>query len=213
MNAPFSPPRAIPYAMRCGVVDLAVRASLAPALTLEELAQSLAGINRYAGSTVPSWSVAAHSVVVSHLVETPAARAWALLHDAHEIFLGDITRPAELLLEHPTPGFGIRGAIKCARDNLDGMVLEVWQLEHLTLAEISQVEAADRIAGNGERLVFFREPGLELADMAGATRAAEIMAELAMPVGRDEARRLWLKTTFALARDGVIAWPDPELDR
>jgi len=214
MNLAFTPPPpAIPCCTAGGLVDLAELGSLAPALAPEVLAQSLAGLNRYGGATTPSWSVAAHSVVVAHLVETPAAQAWALLHDAHEPMLGDFTRPGERLIEHLTPGAGVRAAFQTARNYLDTAVRAVWQLEHLTLAELAQVEEADRIAGNGERLVFFRDPDLGEADQPGATRAAEIMAELDMPCDRIAARRLWLRFAFSLARDGVIAWPDPALDR
>ena len=196
MNVAFSAPPPIPHATRAGLHDLADRASLAPALAPDPLAQSLAGLNRYGGGTVPSWSVAAHSVLVCHLVETPAAKAWALLHDAHEIIIGDITRPAELLLERLTPGAGIRRAIQAGRDYLDQAVREVWQLEHLTLADISKVEAADRLAGNGERLAFFPDPGIDPDDMADAFLVAETMSQMDLPTNREDAARLAIRQRF-----------------
>ena len=61
--------------------------------------------------------------------------------------------------------------------------------------------------------MFFPQHGLTDGQMAGAKRAAQIMSNMRMPVTREAARREWLKAAFALARDGVIAWPDPELNQ
>lgn len=77
---------------------------------LEDIAWHLAGINRFLGATSAPVSVAAHSLAVLALYrhEFPGAgpdelRA-ALMHDAHEAYLGDMTRPVKQALATLAPG-------------------------------------------------------------------------------------------------------------
>jgi hypothetical protein len=66
-------------------------------LTGDYLGRCLAGINRFGNRSPVPWSVARHSVLVARLMpaETPVhVKLYALCHDVHEIFSGDIQRPA-----------------------------------------------------------------------------------------------------------------------
>lgn len=65
--------------------------------TLDDIAWGLAHIYRFNGQTHQPISVAQHSINVSYLVDPRIARA-ALLHDAAEAFLGDITTPLKAVL-------------------------------------------------------------------------------------------------------------------
>jgi len=59
------------------------------------VAQYLSRINRYCGRSPQAYSVARHSRLVVHLLPEDAPliqRKWALLHDAHEGFIGDVPR-------------------------------------------------------------------------------------------------------------------------
>lgn len=59
---------------------------------LADIAHSLALTARFNGHTKYFYSVAEHSVILSHLV-APQNALWALLHDAAEAYLGDLVWP------------------------------------------------------------------------------------------------------------------------
>lgn len=64
--------------------------------TIDDIAHGLANLCRYAGQCRDFYSVAEHSILVSECVQSHAFDA--LLHDAAEAFLGDITRPLKQML-------------------------------------------------------------------------------------------------------------------
>lgn len=65
-----------------------------------DVAEQLAKTPRFAGATPGvHYSVAQHSVLVAQLV-SPEWRPWALLHDAHEAWLGDDTTPKKAAVSH-----------------------------------------------------------------------------------------------------------------
>lgn len=73
-------------------------------IVIGDIAHALARINRFNGHTLGKvpYSVAQHSIHVSQVCQYRDAatglRLAGLLHDAHEAYLGDLTRPLKLLL-------------------------------------------------------------------------------------------------------------------
>ena len=73
----------------------------------EEIALVLSRIPRFGGHlapSIPTYTVAQHSVLVSQLVPDEMQLA-ALLHDAHEVVTGDIITPLQIELDRRIPGF------------------------------------------------------------------------------------------------------------
>ena len=81
-----------------GTFDLWL-ANPASDISILAIAASLAKINRWGGHTSRLYSVAEHSLHVSHIMERehaithPAALMCGLMHDAHEAYTGDLTSP------------------------------------------------------------------------------------------------------------------------
>lgn len=83
-----------------------------------DIAHALSNLCRFNGHTRTHYSVAQHSMLVSSLVPEQH-KLVALLHDATEAYIGDMTRPLKAIM----PGFRIAEEIIwqaiCDRFNLD----------------------------------------------------------------------------------------------
>lgn len=64
---------------------------------IEDIAHALATTNRFNGHATEPYSVAQHSVLCCDMA-SPPAKAQALLHDATEAYLPDLTRPVKTVM-------------------------------------------------------------------------------------------------------------------
>lgn len=124
-------------------------------LTIEDVAASLSKICRFAGACTRFVSVAQHSVLVAAIVRynlngSPADVIGALLHDAAEMVLGDIPRPAKKRLQ----GIKELEADILARTIIGLDVSAIWKL-----VDHSKIQKADEIALATERKHFMAKAG------------------------------------------------------
>ncbi len=139
----------IPFFTARGPIDLE---NLRPVdLDAETLAEAMAKINRFAGRTPEPWSVAAHSVLVEALCPQDL-KPWALLHDAHKVFLGDLTDPSVELLCRMGTRTAVENAIRNAEAMIDRKIGAAWGLAVRSMSE--GIRAADQIAFLAEAWFF-----------------------------------------------------------
>ncbi|WP_170431908.1 hypothetical protein [Ruegeria arenilitoris] len=177
-------------------------------LTASSLADTLAKNNRFAGRTPEPWSVAAHSVVVSRLCSDPEEKAWGLLHDAHEAFIGDIITPAlEWIGSHTDYRHTIVNATKRAKLSLDRQIRAAWQVDRNCGPD--EVKLFDWVAYQAELSVFF---GIapERDTHGHIKRAVNLIVELQDEGDWTFYRRLWAEEALHLAQLGLLTLPKTE---
>lgn len=82
---------------------------------LPDIAHALSHINRFTGHAKFPYSVAQHSLAVSHYLaaegEAPRIQLAGLLHDAHEAYFGDVTSPLKAFLGVKAPEDRIQAVV------------------------------------------------------------------------------------------------------
>ncbi|MBC9246720.1 hypothetical protein H4P12_08340 [Paracoccus sp. 11-3] len=194
----------IPFWTQAGTVDLA---DLRPEdLAAEFIADALAKINRYNGRTFETWSVAAHSVLVERLCP-PEFGPWALLHDAHEFVIGDITTPAVELIAvlGNIPNFD--DALALAKARIDRVIATAWHLPNRSYND--QLRRADRIALCAETIMFMgvMPDILEPSDREDTDRALTMLMEMQDCCKWQTAKSLWLSRVEHYAALGGMTPP------
>ncbi len=193
----------IPFWTQAGTIDLA---ALRPQdMTAKILGDTLAKINRHGGRTPEPFSVAAHLVLVEQICD-PDLRPWALLHRAHEAYLGDMISPAvELLCQCGTKA-AVGHAIQNAKGKLDRTIAAAWGVAVRSMSE--GLRRADNAACLAEAWHFIGvRPGiLPPAEVDLLDRAMSGLAGL--PAGDWRAARdLWLTRVEFYAKLGLLSPP------
>lgn len=118
---------------------------------LIDIAYGLSRIARYHGHTkgpLP-WSVAQHSVLVESLLPEDAdtvTRLHALLHDAHETYIGDMTTPVIAAI-----GTDLQAKVWSLKYVIDCAIWQVFGLIAPTSEQHGMIKLADRHALDFER--------------------------------------------------------------
>ncbi len=130
----------------------------------DDVAEHLAKTNRFNGATLNvTYSVAQHCCHVANSLPV-AMRLYGLLHDAHEAFTSDITRPMKQALQV----FGAGDALKRAEEAYDRAIFAAAGLEYpMPYAIAAYVKLADLKMLATERrdlMADCAEPWMELPD-------------------------------------------------
>lgn len=160
-------------------------------IDIVEIATVLARLPRFTGHyrmdiIEAGYSVAQHSVIVSHLAPDPVA---GLMHDVHEFIVGDMGTPLKAQLEDLCPGF--RKALYQLTDRIDQAVCEAFLLDPRTLHS-QETKIADLKALATEKRDLMApppEPWIELPDPA---------EEVIQPMTTRQARDAFLARFYEL---------------
>ncbi|WP_242095448.1 hypothetical protein [Sphingomonas sp. CROZ-RG-20F-R02-07] len=110
------------------------------AFTIEDIAHGLSMTCRFAGQCRQFYSVAEHSWHTSFLV-APEFRLAAVMHDAAEAFIGDVTRPLKSLLPE----------YKAIERNVEAAIAERFGLDD---AGADEIKRADLVMLHAEQAVM-----------------------------------------------------------
>lgn len=126
-------------------------------IDMEDIATVLSRICRFGGHSSCFFSVAQHSILVSHLVNDPKIRLEALLHDASEAYLGDVISPLKHLLG------GVYKSLEC---NFENVIAQKFGLD--TSAETkAAIKKADLLALELEHEALIMNNPARLLAMVG----------------------------------------------
>ncbi|WP_320535311.1 metal-dependent phosphohydrolase [Robbsia andropogonis] len=145
-------------------------------IRITDIARALSRICRFTGHTSEFYSVAQHSVAVSHLVPKQYALQ-GLLHDASEAYLGDVSSPLKAILpEYKALERNVMAAITLRY----GLPLDLHE----------SVKKADLVMLAAEkRDLMFYDAG---SDFWPCLYDVEPRTECIRPLGSDEAERAFL---------------------
>lgn len=152
---------------------------------------------RFTGQTSRPWSVASHSCFVADIVSrllhaNSATWSWALLHDAHEAYLGDLTVPLRESL-----GVAAADAIMSLSDRIDAAIIARAGLRREEI-DFEAVELADSIALASEIVHLFPD-ACSARHLPAVQRHWPLIQTLEPP---EPKKQLW--------RDTVLEfWPGP----
>lgn len=111
-------------------------------IDFRDVAEALAKLCRFTGATNAHYSVAQHSVLVAQICP-PHLSAYALLHDAHEAYTGDIATPMKRLINYEAE----KRVIETIEARFDAAIYKAAGLPWpLGAGEMTAIKAADQMA-------------------------------------------------------------------
>lgn len=119
-------------------------------ISIKDIAEALAKQCRFSGHTMQFYSVAQHACLVHDLCPLEA-RPWALLHDAHEAYTGDLPTPLKNALHALGGGLALDDVCNRLDRAIAGMAGLTWPISDRVSSE---VKVWDRVALATERHVL-----------------------------------------------------------
>ena len=119
------------------------------AIDIDDIAEALAKLCRWTGHTTKFYSVAQHSGIV-HDILPLNARPYALLHDAHEAYIGDWSTPLKQAVR-AAGGAETAQAIDAVTDRIDAAIHRAAGLALATAAGDRRRREAGRYDRAGDR--------------------------------------------------------------
>lgn len=191
----------IPLHTATGIIDLA---ALRPEdMNAVAIGDALAKLNRFAGRTPHPWSVAAHSLLVT-AISPIDLQGWALLHDAHKAFLGDLILPAVEFLSASGSRVAVDHALANARHRLERAIGAAW--ECAPRSHSLEIRRADWIAYQAELAFHFNEP-IDPGEREAILRACDLIPELPQGANWVAAREAWIERADQLHAMGLLRLP------
>lgn len=187
--------RANPWAQTFTGLKIHPRDPSPDEITLEDIARGLANTCRFSGQCRRFYSVAQHSVLVSHLVPQEHAMQ-GLMHDAAEAYIGDITRPIKMIV----PVFST------LEDRVLGAIAAKFGFDRILHPEVHR---ADSVALATETVAL----GMDTTDWDLPEPPAPIDL---VPVGPRAARRIFMRRFARLVlglTSGQEAYTSKEVSR
>jgi len=174
----------------------------------EDIAYQLSRLARFNGATSwsadpakrgPIYSVAQHCAVGAHWLSSHGAHEAALaflLHDAHEAYLGDLTRPLTDALGLLSPLFRVH--LHTLKDRIDRAIWRAAHRPQPSLATREVVDGIDLRLLRAERDQLMAPPPRLWAE---AVEACDPLPVSLAPLPSPAAERFWLSTLRALIAD------------
>lgn len=154
-----------------------------------DIAHGLSLINRFTGHTLRPYSVAEHSLLVVEImqrelaVHEPEALLAGLLHDAHEVYVGDVSTPLKMLLGD---------AWTRVERRIEAQVRQRFGVHRASIEWHDQIKTADLIALATERRDLLPPTGPEWDSLQRVQPAHWISLHSRAGLAWDDWRTAWL---------------------
>lgn len=143
---------------------------------IDEIAHALSNLCRFTGHCRSHYSVAQHSVIVSHIV-SPDIAMIGLLHDAAEAYIGDVASPLKRKLKE----------YKAIEERVEAALFKQFGIPYPLPPEVKEADIAVMLAERRDLM-----PPTQGRDEVWPKCAVPLMARVIVPMSQPQAKQLFL---------------------